>query len=427
MAVHAAAPSAEQLQEQTRAWLAQELPPGWMDAVDAGDDAKVAALRKDLDYADWCIRFGEAGYATPTWPAEYGAGLSLTPGEAKAVNDVLNHYRVPRPFNIIGIGMGGPTVLAWGTEEQKHRLLRPLATNQEIWCQLFSEPGAGSDVAGLATRAVRDGDEWVVNGQKVWTTLAHLAKWGMLVTRTNPDLPKHRGLSYFIIDMHAPGVTIRPLVQITGEAEFNEVFFDDARVPDSMRLGEVGDGWRVSVTTLMNERVSLSGAGSVGGDAVGGSPLQKLIDRHKPVADLLTRQRLAQAYIESRLIRISNQRAAARRKSGAEAGPEGSITKLQQAEFNQRLQKLAVDLEGANGVAWEGVGLHGGDDVGTFVPTDTDDHYAIARGFLRAQANSIEGGTSNIMRNILGERVLGLPKEPDTSRELPWSEVPRNG
>ncbi len=434
MAVAHAAPSAahvkeQQLQEQTRAWLAQELPPGWMEAVDAGDDARVAALRAGLDYADWCIRFGEAGYATPTWPAEYGAGLSLTPGQAKSVNGVLNHYRVPRPFNIIGIGMGGPTVMAWGTEEQKHRLLRPLATNQEIWCQLFSEPGAGSDVAGLATRAVRDGDEWAVNGQKVWTTLAHLAKWGMLVARTNPDLPKHRGLSYFIIDMHSPGVTIRPLVQITGEAEFNEVFFDDAHVPDSMRLGEVGDGWRVSVTTLMNERVSLSGAGSVGGDAVGGSPLQKLLDRHKPVVDPLARQRLAQAYIESRLIRITNERAAGKRKSGAEAGPEGSITKLQQAEFNQRLQKLAVDLEGPSGVAWEGRALHGGDGDGsqTFVPTDTDDQYAIARGFLRAQANSIEGGTSNIMRNILGERVLGLPKEPDASRELPWSEVPRNG
>jgi alkylation response protein AidB-like acyl-CoA dehydrogenase len=197
-----------------------------------------------------------------------------------------------------------------------------------------------------------------------------------------------------------------------------------------MRLGEVGDGWRVSVTTLMNERVSLSGAGSVGGDAVGGSPLQQLLDRHKPVADPLARQKLAQAYIESRLIRITNERAAARRKSGAEAGPEGSITKLQQAEFNQRLQKLAVDLEGPGGVAWEGRPLHGGgggDGPETFVPSGTDDQYAIARGFLRAQANSIEGGTSNIMRNILGERVLGLPKEPDASRELPWSEVPRNG
>jgi alkylation response protein AidB-like acyl-CoA dehydrogenase len=426
MAVEAPDISADQLRDQTRAWLHDNLPEGWMEAVDAGDHEKVSALRAQLDYADWCTRLGEAGYATPTWPAEYGAGLSLTPGQAKAVNDVLNHYRVPRPFNIIGIGMGGPTIITWGSEELKQRLLRPLAANQEIWCQLFSEPGAGSDVAGLSTRAVRDGDEWIVNGQKVWTSLAHRAKWGMLVARSNPDVPKHKGLTYFVVDMEAPGVTIRPLVQITGDAEFNEVFFDNVRIPDSMRLGPEGEGWRVAVTTLMNERVSLSGAGSVGGDAVGGSPVQHLIDRHRGSADPLVRQRLAQAYIESRLIRLNNQRAADRRRSGAEAGPEGSITKLQQAEFNQRLQELAIDLEGVRGIAWEGGGLQR-DDLQTFLASDRGDTTSIVRGFLRAQANTIEGGTSDIMRNILGERVLGLPKEPDPSRELAWKDVPRSG
>src|SRR6266568_3263471 len=175
----------EQLREQTLAWLRENLPPGWMEAVDGGDDEKVAALRRELDYSEWCVRLGEAGYATPTWPKEYRAGLSLTSGQAKVTNEVLNHYRVPRPFNIIGIGMGGPTVITWGSEAQKERLLRPLVTNQEIWCQLFSEPGAGSDVAGLSTRAVRDGDEWVVNGQKVWTTLAHISRFGMLLARTD--------------------------------------------------------------------------------------------------------------------------------------------------------------------------------------------------------------------------------------------------
>jgi alkylation response protein AidB-like acyl-CoA dehydrogenase len=418
----------EQLRDQTVGWLHDNLPSGWFEAVDTGDDERLAVLRKRLDYSAWCVRLGEAGYATPTWPAEYGAGLSLTPGQAKAVNDVLNHYRVPRPFNIIGLGMGGPTVMAWGSEEQKQRLLRPLATNEEIWCQLFSEPGAGSDVAGLATRAVRDGDEWVVSGQKVWTTLAHLAKWGMLLARTDPSVPKHRGLTYFVVDMQAPGVTVRPLVQITGDAEFNEVFFDEVRIPDSMRLGPEGDGWRVGITTLMNERVSLSGAGSVGGDAVGGSPLTQLLARHRGVTDQLARQRLAQAYIESRLIRLNNQRAGDKRKSGAEAGPEGSITKLMQAEFNQRLQKLAVDLEGVWAGAWEGEGLVGrrsGDRLG-WVGSEGDDHAAIARGFLRAQANTIEGGTSDIMRNILGERVLGLPKEPDVSRDVPWKDVARS-
>ena len=427
MAVEAPDITTEQLREQTLAWLRDNLPAGWMDAIDAGDEEKVASLRRELDYAEWCVRLGEAGYATPTWPKEYGAGMSLTPGQAKVVNEVLAHYRVPRPFNIIGIGMGGPTVMTWGSEEQKARLLRPLAANQEIWCQLFSEPGAGSDVAGLSTKAVRDGDEWIVNGQKVWTSLAHMAKWGMLIARTNPDVPKHTGMTYFVVDMQAPGVTVRPLVQITGDAEFNEVFFDDVRIPDTMRLGPEGDGWRVAVTTLMNERVSLSGAGSVSGDTIGGSPVARLLERHRGIAEPDARQRLAQAYIESRLIRLNNERAAAKRKTGHEAGPEGSITKLMSAEFNQRLQKLALDLEGVGGVAWEGGDttqeharsrprwLAGGDDRGT-----------LARGFLRAQANTIEGGTSDIMRNILGERVLGLPKEPDASRDLPWKDVLRS-
>ncbi len=420
--------TADALRDQTVTWLRENLPAGWMDAVDAGDLEGLAALRKALDYGEWCVRLGEAGYATPTWPAEYGAGLSLAPSEAKSVNDVLNHYRAPRPFNIIGIGMGGPTVLACGTEEQKQRLIRPLATNEEIWCQLFSEPGAGSDVAGLSTRAERDGDEWVLSGQKVWTSLAHISKWGMLLARSNADVPKHRGLTYFIVDMHAPGVTVRPLVQITGNAEFNEVFFDEVRIPDAMRVGDEGDGWRVAITTLMNERVSLSGAGSVGGDAVGGSPVTRLLDRYRGTTDDLARQRLAQAYIESRLIRLNNQRAGDARRRGQEAGPEGSVTKLMQAEFNQRLQKLAVDLEGMSGIAWEGETLaeRGRERLASLL-SDADDHPALARGFLRAQANTIEGGTSDIMRNILGERVLGLPKEPDVSRDVAWKDVPRSG
>jgi alkylation response protein AidB-like acyl-CoA dehydrogenase len=427
MAVEAPDVTAEQLREQTLTWLRDNLPAGWMEAVDAGDDEKVAALRRQLDYSEWCVRLGEAGYATPTWPKEYGAGLSLTPGQAKVVNEVLGHYWVPRPFNIIGIGMGGPTVMTWGSEEQKERLLRPLAANQEIWCQLFSEPGAGSDVAGLSTKAVRDGNEWIVNGQKVWTSLAHLAKWGMLIARTDPDVPKHTGMTYFVVDMQAPGVTVRPLVQITGDAEFNEVFFDDVRIPDSMRLGPEGDGWRVAVTTLMNERVSLSGAGSVSGDTIGGSPVSRLIERHRGITDADARQHLAQAYIESRLIRLNNERAAAKRKTGHEVGPEGSITKLMSAEFNQRLQNLALDLEGVGGVAWEAGDTkqqHGGGRPRWL--SDGDDHGTLARGFLRAQANTIEGGTSDIMRNILGERVLGLPKEPDLSRDVPWKDVLRS-
>jgi len=398
--------SDQALRDEVHAWLADNLPAGWMEAVDRDDDAAFAAARATLDYDEWCARLGEAGYATPTWPAEY-CGRSLLPIQARVVNDELARYRVPRSFNVIGIGMGGPTILQWGTEELKHRLLKPMAMHREIWCQLFSEPGAGSDVAGLGTRAVRDGDEWVVNGQKVWTTLAHLATWGMLVARTNPDVPKHNGLSYFIVDMHAPGVTVRPLKQMTGDAEFNEVFFDNVRIPDAMRVGAEGDGWKVATTTLMNERVALSGAGSTGGGNVGGGPVDLLIERHRPVVDAALRQRLVQGWIEGRLIKITNLRAAAARKAGG-AGPEGSVTKLFQAEYNQRLQKLAVDLEGANALAWA---------------ADDREHATISRGFLRSRANTIEGGTSEVMRNILGERVLGLGKEPAVDRDIPWSEV----
>ena len=417
--------TAEQLRAQTLEWLHENLPAGWIEAIDAGDTEKAAKVRAGLDLDAWYVLMGEAGYATPTWPAEYGAGLSLTPGQARAVNDVLTQYQVPRPFNILGIGMGGPTVMQWGTEEQKHRYLRKIATNEEIWCQMFSEPGAGSDVAGLATRAELDGEEWIVNGQKVWTTLAHIAKVGMLVARTNPDLPKHKGLSYFLVDMHAPGVEVRPLVQITGDAEFNEVFFTDVRIPDSARIGPVGEGWAVALTTLMNERIALSGAGSVGGDVSGGGAVSQLIARHRPMRDPLMRQRLARSYITNQIIRWNNQRAAAARRSGAEAGPEGSITKLQQAIHNQELQKLAVDLEGTDAMAWDGPPLRHERRVERVAAADTSEA-GIVRGFLRSQANTIEGGTSNIMRNILGERVLGLPKEPDASRDMAWRDVPRN-
>jgi alkylation response protein AidB-like acyl-CoA dehydrogenase len=275
-------------------------------------------------------------------------------------------------------------------------------------------------------RAVRDGDEWVVSGQKVWTTLAHVSKWGMLIARTNPDLPKHKGLTYFIVDMHAPGVDIRPLVQITGDAEFNEVFFEDVRIPDAMRVGPEGEGWRVAITTLMNERVALSGAGSLASNPVGGSPIEQIIERSRPVTDPRIRQRVAQLYMDGRIIRLNNMRAAARRKRG-DAGPEGSITKLMQAEYNQRLQRFAIDLEGPGGIAWEGQSLGvSGERTASLGGSTTDGALGVVRGFLRSQANTIEGGTSNVMRNILGERVLGLPKEPDPSRELPWKDVPRS-
>jgi len=400
------------LRDRLLSWLREHLPTGWEAAIESGDGPKLAELRATLDYDDWCARLGEAGWATPTWPAECGF-LGLDANQAKVVNEELGRWQVPRSFNIIGIGMGGPTVMQWGSEELKRRLLMPMAKHEEIWCQLFSEPGSGSDVASLATRAVRDGDEWIVNGQKVWTTLAHMARWGMLVARTDPDQPKHKGLTYFIVDMHTPGVEVRPLKQLTGDAEFNEVFFTDVRVPDRMRIGAEGEGWAVATTTLMNERAALSGAGSVGGGNVGGGPVDLVIAlaKDKGVArDAVVRDQLARAAIESRVLKMTNLRAAASRKSGKQPGPEGSITKLFQAEHNQRLQNLAVDVLGARAMAW----------------ADGDATGAAVRGFLRSRANTIEGGTSEIMRNILGERVLGLPKEPAADRDVPWKDIPRS-
>ena len=388
MAVDLATLSADELQAETRAWLAANLPAGWMDAVDRGDDDAWTKLRLGVDYAEWCTRFGDAGYATPTWPAEYGAGLSLTPGQAKHVNDVLSHYKVPRPFNLIGIGMGGPTLIQWGTEEQKQQLLHGIATNEEIWCQLFSEPGAGSDVAGLSTRAVRDGDEWVVNGQKVWTTLAHLSRWGMLLARTNPDVPKHRGLTYFLMDMEQDGVDVRPLRQITGESEFNELFIEDAFIPEEHVVGGVDNGWSVAITTLMHERAGLAFALQVDVH-IQLRQLGELARERGVIDDPGIRDRLAQLHIEAQVLRLNAYRGlTATMKRGA-PGPEGSLGKWHWAEVNQAVAELAMDVAGASALVVDGPWPYR---------------------FLRSRANSIEGGTTEILKNIVAERVLGLPR-----------------
>jgi len=356
--------------------------------------------------------------------AEGDGGLGLPPRLQDVVGRRLRAAKAPTGAtrNPIGYGMGAPTVEAHGSEAQRRRYLRPLFTGEEVWCQLFSEPGAGSDVAGLATRAVRDGDEWVVNGQKVWTTLAHMARWGMLVARTDPEAPKHRGLTYFVIDMHQPGVEVRPLRQMTGEAEFNEVYFTDARVPDRERLGAVGEGWHVALTTLMNERVSI-GSGLASRSA---GPIVEAIElwrEHRagdasPEAAML-RDRLVQLWARSEVARLTNLRAAANRKVGT-PGPEGSIGKLALAELNKDVYDLCMDLIGLEGTLYGSYAMVRPERAGGFENPD------IRKSFLRARANSIEGGTSEVMRNILGERVLGLPGEPRGDKDLPWSQVPRN-
>jgi alkylation response protein AidB-like acyl-CoA dehydrogenase len=315
--------------------------------------------------------------------------------------------------------MGGPVVLTHGSPAQQDRYLRPLFTCDEIWCQMFSEPGAGSDVAGLATRAVRDGDEWIVNGQKVWTTLAHKARFGLLVARTDPEAPKHHGLTYFVVDMDAPGVEVRPLRQLTGDAEFNEVYFTDARIPDSERLGEVGDGWRVVLTTLMNERMAMGAM--VPEEREHGAIREALaIWRARDDAgraDVVARDRVAAAWVEAEVLRLTTLRSIAQREAG-NPGPEGSVVKALASELNQRVYDLCIDLLGAEGALYSSYEMRRPDEI--------NEARDIHQTFLRSRANTLEGGTSEVMRNILGERVLGLPGEPRTDRDLPWSEVPRN-
>jgi len=360
----------------------------------------------------------DAGLAWVHFPEGYG-GLGVSPRLQRVVAERLAKAHAPVPYgrNPIGYGMGAPTVVTHGSDAQRSRYLRPLFTGEEIWCQLFSEPGAGSDVASLATTAVRDGDEWIVNGQKVWTTLAHLARWGMLIARTDPDAPKHKGMTYFVIDMHDPGVDVRPLRQMTGEAEFNEVFMTDVRIPDAERLGDVGEGWRVSLTTLMNERVSIGGAIPPREGGVIRMALETWRSGASERADAVQRDALMRLWIEAEVLRLTNIRASQLRSKGT-PGPEGSVGKILSAEHNKAVTSFVVDLMGAEGMLYTSYEM--------VRPTATMHWDCMQKAFLRMRANSIEGGTTEVMKNILGERVLGLPGDVRTDKDLPWREVPRS-
>lgn len=357
----------------------------------------------------------DLGLAWVNFPEGRG-GLGLAPSLQELIDTRLDAVTAHRPtfFDIIGHGMGAPMLLAHGNEGQLDRHLRPLFTGEEIWCQLFSEPGAGSDVAGLATRAEKDGDEWVLNGQKVWTTVAHIAKWGMLVARTDPAAPKHGGMTYFLMDMESEGIEVRPLRQITGEAEFNEVYMTDVRIPDTQRIDQIGAGWRVALTTLMNERVAIGGSVSPRNSGPIGELLGVWKDRRGNAA---ARDQVMRLWVEAEAARLTNIRARHNRTAGT-PGPEGSTAKLVFAELNKQIYSLAVELLGADGMLY--------DTYDFIIPEGPEDvRDDIRRSFLRSRANSIEGGTSEIMKNILGERVLGLPGEPRVDKDLPWSDVPR--
>jgi len=390
-------PAQEAFRGEVRAWLGANLPPDWatrpVTEVPRADMYEFGRV--------WQRKLYEAGLLGITWPKEYG-GRGLTWMEELIFHEEMVFHKAPPPLNIIGLGMAGPTIIAYGTEAQKTRHLQKILTGEEIWCQGYSEPDAGSDLAGLKTRAIPDGDDYVVNGQKAWTSLAHIADWMMLLARTDPEAPKHKGITYFLVDMHAPGIMVRPLRQLTGDAEFNEVFFEHVRVPASNILGGVNRGWEVGITTLMYERLAL-GFGlqarfQIVLDAVIGLARRMRHNGGTAAQDPVLRQKLAQLVIDNAVFKYTAARAVTRLLRGEMPGPEASAGKIWWCERHQALQETAQEL----------MGLYG--QIGKGSPWAVDQglwQYA----FLRSRANSIEGGTTEIQRNIIGERVLGLPKD----------------
>ena len=404
----------DEIRAQTAEWVEAYVPQHWRAAAPRGRSA-IREVRPRAEYEAWYPTFATSGLAVATWPVAY-LGLDLTPEKARVAEAVLAPYNLGR-LNPLGLNSAAPALFAHGTEEQRLRFLPPMVRDEERWCQLLSEPGAGSDLASLATRAERDGEEWVLNGQKVWTTWAHFSHFAVCLARSDPTVKKRQGLTYFIVDLHATGVTVRPLRHLGGEIDFNEVFLDDVRVSDSLRIGAVGDGWRVASSSLAGERQMVSGSGSGGVDRIGGTGVAQLIERARALGgsnDPSIRQRLVSVHAEEHVRAWTNQRVRAVVRGGGTPGPAASIGKVHQGALNQRVQMVAADLLGAHAMAWEA-----GSEYQDGMPREI-------KGMLRSRANTIEGGTTEVNKNILGERVLGLPREPDPFADTPWDEVPRS-
>ena len=391
-------PEQQSFRDEVRDWLERNLPRSWLERLHGGSDIPRPDAYEFL--RQWQGKLNEAGFMGLTWPKESG-GRGLTFMEEMILQQEMALAKAPPVLNILAVGMAGPTIIAYGTEEQKKRYPPKMLSCEEIWCQGYSEPNAGSDLAAVQTRAVKEGEYYVVNGQKVWTSLAHMADWMMLLARTDPDAPKHKGITYFLLDMKSPGVTVKPLKQITGDAEFNEVYFDNVRVHQSQILGGVNNGWGVGLTTLMYERLAL-GFGIQVRLRIALDALVELA-RHTvkngvPVTkDPVMRQKLAQMWIDTEVFKYTGARAITKLLKGELPGPEASTGKMMWVEGHQRLQELAMEIEGP------------------FSQLTQGSPWAVAGGlwqhtFLRSRANSIEGGTTEIQRNIIGERVLGLPK-----------------
>jgi alkylation response protein AidB-like acyl-CoA dehydrogenase len=370
-------PSEHEFRDEVRSWLEENHPGPTPEGDDAGFEFRRA----------WQRKLNERGWAGLSWPERYG-GSGATLFEQAIFSEEVARAGAPQMANTLGLAMGGPTVIGHGTDAQKERYLAPILSADEIWCQGFSEPQSGSDLASLKTKAVRSGDGWVVTGQKVWTTMAHQSKWCMLLARTDPDAAKHRGLTYFLMDMEQDGVETRPLRQITGEAEFNELFMEEARIPDENIVGGENNGWSVAITTLMHERAGLAFALQVSVQIA----LRELMERARETGaskDPIIRQRFAQLYAEAQVLRLNAYRGLTKLQAHGAPGPEGSLGKWHWAEVNQSLSALALDLAGPRAQL-------------------VDDPWTYR--YLRARANSIEGGTTEILKNIVAERVLGLPR-----------------
>jgi alkylation response protein AidB-like acyl-CoA dehydrogenase len=393
-------PEEARFREEAASWLAENAPT---------DDAFRAMT--PLEQAKvWQKRKYDAGWACMGWAPEFGGR------GASAIEEVIwrqeeSQYDLPANFFLIGQGMIGPTLMAWASDEDKARFLPPLASGEEVWCQLFSEPAGGSDLAALRTRAERDGDDWVINGQKIWTSGAHYSDYGVIVVRTDPTVPKHKGLSYFYVDMKAPGVEVKPIKQLTGDSDFNEVYFTDVRVSDSQRLGEVGQGWQVSLTTLMNERAAIGGSFGQMDVSLAMSVAEEVeIDGRPALEDAAVRARIANWYVQEAGLKYTGYRSLTALSRGALPGPENSIGKLVGAPKMQAMSSYLMDLLGASGaIADESLAAKAG---------------VIQRAYMGAPGLRIAGGTDEIMANIIAERVLGLPQEPRLDKGIPFNEVP---
>ena len=392
-------PEEAAFRQEARVWLTANIPS--KEELDGLDEVGRAKL--------WQMRKYEAGWACIRWPREYG-GRGASAMEQVIWNQEESSFRTPASVFAIGQGMAAPTMMAWATEEQKRRYLPPLASGEHVWCQLFSEPAGGSDLAALRTRAEKDGDEWVVNGQKIWTSGAHFSDYAILVVRTDPEVPKHKGLTYFFVDMKSPGIETKPIRQISGESNFNEVYFTDVRIPDDHRLGAVGQGWQVAITTLMNERLAIGGGGGLGFKQVFELAQRLTIDGRPAIEDHSVRARLADWYAQESGLRFAGYRAMSALSRGEIPGPENSIGKYVGASKTQDMASFAIDLLEMSGVVSD---------------PELSSHSGIFQyAFMGAPGLRIAGGTDEIMLNILAERVLGMPQDVRVDKGIPFSQVP---